>query len=130
MKWENMEALVHFYEHSIFAQPFQKTEDDATVLPVANMTFTKPMRGQEEKTKLCQICQKSGHLAKDYSQGFKNSGGKKGPNDRSEDELKLLYEGTGHVNCSTLLFGGTGTLTTKILLKEIKDRQAKMSHLQ
>ncbi len=83
LNWEKLEAFVRSYEHYVFAQPSKKTEDDGKI-PVANMEFTKPMRGQDKTAKLCRVCKKSGYLARDCWQGSKKSEGKKGPKRRSE----------------------------------------------
>ncbi len=83
LDWAKMEALVRAYEHSIFAQPPRKTEDDGKVLST-NMAFTKKMRGRDKTTKTCRVCRKPGHLAKDCWERNRKPGGNKGPKGKVE----------------------------------------------
>jgi hypothetical protein len=83
LNWEKLEALVRSYEHSIFAQPSRKTEDDGKV-PAAHMAFAKKMRGRDKTTKVCRVCRKPGHLAKDCWERTGKPSGNKGVKGRSE----------------------------------------------
>ena len=83
LDWAKMEVLVRAYEHSIFAQPPRKTEDDGKVLS-ANMAFKKKTRGRDKTTKVCRVCRKPGHLAKDCWERTGKPSGNKGVKGRSE----------------------------------------------
>ncbi len=93
--------MVRSYEHSIFAKPFRKTEDDGKV-PAANMAFTKATRGRNKMKNFVAFARnKPSHLAKVCWQGSKGSAGKKESKDHAKRPGNSGSGGkiTGLVSC-------------------------------
>ncbi len=78
--WKKLKETLS-YEHSIFAQPSQKMEENGKIT-TANMVFVTKTRGRDKTTKVSRVCRKPRHLAKDCWERNRKPGKNKGLNKR------------------------------------------------